>query len=314
MNEVLEGPLVREPLSEEVDEEHPRGGIGLSTGGFLCLAAYWMFASDVYDSHHECSDIHLFPENHTLLERFLEEEPQTQVMTNPGTVEALVVMAIWLNAHSRLVKDGGVKPEGADAEVPYMAYLHQLTLVSVFHPSIRVRNAATTMAGIVLHADPEESDRLAILEDLLENCIFASLQACAVTWLREEIIAAQKRGAPQGRFTSPECLETLQYTLFPDLSHLKGEDAPALLEFWTQSSPLHLQVANFALFLFSGGSYKSLVPSGMGVAVEHRYVEPLQHAAKALGEAMDRKEVEAEPEVATQLGILVDTLNRIPLQ
>jgi hypothetical protein len=315
VKEVFEGPLIKEPLSEEIDEENPRG-IGLSTGGFVCLVAYWMFASDVYDSHHECPDIHMFPEHHRLLELFLEEEPQAQIMTNPGTVESLVVMAIWLDAHSRVIKNGGVKPDAEDAEVPYMAFLHQLTLVSVFHPNIRVRNASTVMAGIVLHADPEESDRLAILEDLLENCIFSSLQACAVTWLREEIISAKEHEL-QGRFTSQDCLETLQYTLFPDLSHLKTADASTILDFWTQSSPLHLQVANFALFLFSGSDYKGLVPNGMAVAVEHRYVEPLLHAAKVLTEAVTKGEVEGEKsdsDAVTQLSILTDTLNRVPLQ
>ncbi|KAI9167443.1 hypothetical protein HJFPF1_03570 [Paramyrothecium foliicola] len=315
IKEVLAEPLCTEPLSDEIDDDNQKG-IGLSTGGFVCLMAYWMFSSDVYDAHHECPDISMFPEHHLLLERFLEEEPQGQIMGNPGTVEALVVMSIWLDAHSRVLKEGGTVQGGEEAEVPYMSYLHQLTLVSVFHPNIRVRNAATVMAGIVLHADPEESDRLAILEDLLENCIFSSLQACAVTWLREEIISARELGH-QGRFSSPDCFDALQYTLFPDLSHLRTADASTILDFWTQSSPFHLQVANFALFLFSSNDHKATVPSGMAAAVEHRYVEPLLHAAKVLTEAAGKNEVDgAEPgsDVVGQLSILTDTLNRVPLQ
>ncbi|RDA85484.1 hypothetical protein CP532_0018 [Ophiocordyceps camponoti-leonardi (nom. inval.)] len=311
LKEALQGPIHRDPLSVEFDPKKPEE-IKLSTGGLVCLMAYCIFASEVFDAHQPLPDVYMFPDHHLLLRLFLgEEDPQTQVTANPGTIEALVVTGIWLDGHKRL------KAPGLDgSELQFMAYHHLWTLVSVFHPDLRVRNAATVMAGLVLHADPDEDDRLTILEDLLENCMFSSLQACAVSWLREEMIQARKNGST-GRFSNPDCLESLQYTMYPDLTHLNEADTEALLELWTQSSPLFLQVANFALFLFGGTDYKDLAPAGMAAAIEHRHVDPLLQAAKRLSATVDKEgveAVEADPSSLRQLSILISTLERIPLQ
>ncbi|KAJ4324888.1 YAP1-binding protein 1 [Fusarium piperis] len=309
VKKALEAPISKNPLSVEPDPKNP-DAIKLSTGGFLCLTAYRMFASDIFDADYDQPDVNIFPEHHTLLKRFLGDEPQAQIVGNPGTVEALIAISLWLHDQKRLVGPS------AEKDVNFMSYHHLLTLVSVFHPSLRVRNAATVMAGLILHADPDEEDRLNILEDLLENCMFSSLQACAVTWLREEMIAARKTGS-KGRFATPECLDGLQYTLFQDLVYLNETDSVALWEYWVQNAPFHLQVANFALFLFGGRDYKDLAPAGMAAAIEHRYVNPLLFAAKKLREAVEKKELdgqEVEGEVLMQLGILTDTLERVPLQ
>lgn len=309
VKKALEAPISKNPLSVEPDPKNP-DAIKLSTGGFLCLTAYRMFASDIFDADYDQPDVNIFPEHHTLLRRFLGDEPQAQIVGNPGTVEALVVIALWLNDQKRLVGPS------AEKVVNFMSYHHLLTLVSVFHPSLRVRNAATVMAGLILHSDPDEEDRLSILEDLLENCMFSSLQACAVTWLREEMIATRKAGS-KGRFATPECLDGLQYTLFQDLVYLNDTGSVELWEYWVQNAPFHLQVANFALFLFGGQDYKDLAPAGMAAAIEHRYVNPLLSAAKKLREAVEKKELdgqEVEDEVLMQLGILTDTLERVPLQ
>ncbi|KND92136.1 hypothetical protein TOPH_03173 [Tolypocladium ophioglossoides CBS 100239] len=310
LKEAIEGPICREPLAMDFDPQKPEE-IKLSTGGLICLVAYFVFAADVFDADQPRPDMLMFPDHHLLLKQFLgEDDPQTQVMGNPGTVEALMVMAVWLDSQKRITT------ESTKAEANFMAYHHLMTLVSVFHPNLRVRNAATVIAGLVLHADPDEEDRLTILEDLLENCMFSSLQACAVTWLREEIITARKTNS-KGRFSSPDCLESLQYTLFPSLTHLKEADKDSVLEFWTQSAPLLLQAANFAMFLYGGTEYKDLAPAGMAAAIEHRYVEPLLQAAKTLSAEVEEKGIEAQDadsEVLMQLSILTDTLGRVPLQ
>jgi hypothetical protein len=275
-----------------------------------------MFASDVFDSQYVHVKMDLFPDHHQLLQNLLGEEAQLEVARNPGTFEALVVMVIWIIGHEGQVPPPS-KKEGA--EVNIMLYHHLLTLISVFHTNVRVRNASTVIAGQVLHQDPDEDDRLAILEDLVENCIFSSLQAAAVTWLREELISAQKAKSadqPAGRFARTDCLEKLQYTLFPDLTSLKDATPDALWEFWTQNSPFHMQVANFALFLFGGSGYKQLAPAGMAAAVEHRYADPLRDATTRLAKALESKELDqgsASAEVQTQLAILTNTLQDVPL-
>ncbi|KAI6779736.1 uncharacterized protein J7T54_005766 [Emericellopsis cladophorae] len=312
VREICTGPISRDPLSmDDADPEHPEV-IPLSSGGFACLAAYKMFATDVFEAHHTNFNISVFPDLHTLFKNLAEGDAQSEIMGNPGTFEALVVMAIWLDTHGGTLPE---KRERAEEDVNIMSYHHLLTLVSIFHPNLRVRNASTFMAGSVLHADPNENDRLAILEDLMENCAFAALQACAVTWLKEEIIAAKKAEDGKSHFASPECFDKLQYTVFPDLTHLESADVAALWEFWTNGSPFHLQVANFALFLFTGDGFQSVVPSGMGTAIEHRYAAPLLKAASRLIGGVDKGEIgeEGADEAKVQLSILIDTLKTVSL-
>lgn len=287
LEEIFEGPLVEEPLKAELDVEEP-GAVKLSTGGIWCLIGYWLFSSEIFDAGHDMIQMTMLPDHVRLLKRFLNDDvdPQAQITGNGGTAEALLVMGLWLDNAKRVLNNDTVASD-------FMEYHHLLTLISVFHPSLPARNAATTLAGLVLHADPDDRGRLKILEDLLENCIFSALQASAVTWLREEIIIAQKTNA-DNVFASTEAVEGLQYLLFPDLSGLRDKDDAALWHFWAQNHPYHLQVANFARFLFKGPKFKHVVPAGTGAAIETRYVEPLLDAAKWLIAAVLVKDLDAE--------------------
>lgn len=311
LRDILLSPIVRDPLAIDFEPSNFEE-VKISGSGLLCLVAYWLFGSDVFDADQPKPEMYMFPDQQELMAHFLGDDPQSEVANNPGTVEALVVLGIWLDGQKRVAATGA---EDAAAKDNYMPYHHLITLISVFHANIRVRNAATVVAGTALHSDPDEEDRLSILEDLLENCMFASLQACAVTWLREEVIAARKAGS-KGRFNSPECFEALQYSLFPDLTYLKDADIAALLEFWAESSPFHMQVTNLAQFLY-GSNYGDLAPVGMAAAIEHRYVQPLLQAAKTLTTAVDKGEVEkpeAHTAVLMELRVLMQKLEELQLQ
>lgn len=318
IQEAFTSPICTDPLSRELNIERPEA-MGFATGGLAALVAYWMFSTDMFDAQHSIPDFHIFSNHHSLLKDFLECGPQEQITSNPGTVEALLVMGIWLHTHSRLLATS------SEAEDDFMSYHHLLTLIAVFHTNPRVRQSAITLAGLVLHAAPEE-DRLSILEDLLENCMFSSLQSCAVSWFKDEIISARHstKGSRSSRFATAECLEKLQYALFPDLTRLQDEtqDTDALLEFWVQAWPFQLQVANFAVFIF-GESYKDMTPAGMAAAIEHRYVEPLLHLATVLRGStgdQDNKSLDSSApqggagQLLGTLDILTDTLGRVALQ
>lgn len=226
LREILQAPIVRDPLAIEFDPANIEE-IKISGGGLLCVIAYWVFAGDVFDADQPRPGMYMFPDHQQLLKHYIGDDPQSEILNNPGTMEALVVLAIWLVGQKKLAQDGAADTNAKDN---YMPYHHLITLISVFHANIHVRNAATVVAGAVLHSDPDEDDRLAILEDLLENCMFGSLQACAITWLREEVISARKANS-KGRFGTPDCFESIQYTLFPDLTYLKEADIETLLEF-----------------------------------------------------------------------------------
>ncbi|CAK7563950.1 MAG: YAP1-binding protein 1 [Sporothrix epigloea] len=315
---VTKGPVRCKPLNSV---DFAKGGglesIALSTGGVLCLLAYLVFASDVFKSDAAVPGLRVFPDYYAMLVTFFNGNAAAQIAQTPGTVEALVALGLWLD-HHKLYSDEDDGSEASHGGDDFMPFHHLLTLCAVFHPSLAVRNAATMLAGAVLHANPEPEDRLQILQDLLENCMFASLKACAVTWLREEIVAAtatssavtaadEAKGtvassSTPSLFGGPDAVEQLQYAIFPDLQALQDKNASsdllesasdaALLEYWTQNAPFLLQATNFAYFLFCSDRLKeTVVPPGMGPAIEQRYVEPLLQAASRLRSLVGEEKV-----------------------
>jgi hypothetical protein len=324
MKAILDAPIAKDPLLvDEVDTEHIED-VNLSTGGFVCLIGYWNFAADIFDAHHTLPELSLFPDHHNLLQRFLDDEPQIQIVGNPGTVESLILMAVSSVGHHGVLQPTGTGSEtDTDGKSQYMSYHHLLTLVSVFHPNIRVRNAATELATKVLHANPDPNDRLAILEDLLENCMFATLQAEAVRWLREELLSAYQSSTspdlstPASPFSTSDAVEKLQYSLFPALTHLGDPATPIseLQEYWAQNAEFHLKVANFALFLFGGKEgqtgHPEQTPKGMKAAVGEKYVEPMLECVKRL-EAESEKEEGADK--ISELALMREALERVSWQ
>ena len=267
--------------------------------------AYWAFSSTVFEANDPQPVMHIFPDHFLLLEEFLEDDAQGQIFATPGTIEAVIALGLWLEEHKLIVESN---------EANFMSYHHQITLCSIYHPDLHVRNAAVVLAGRILHADPDEDDRLKILEDLLENCMFASLKACALTWLREELISAQKEKATNA-FTSPDSIELVQYSIFPNMALLEEMDDEGLLDYWVQNSAFFLQAVNFAYFLFNSDTYQHLVPDAMRAGVEQRYVEPLLAAAAKL-EGLIAKGTSpgvGMSEVTLQLDILQDRLKSLSL-
>ncbi|KAI1828257.1 YAP-binding/ALF4/Glomulin [Xylaria intraflava] len=284
-------PTTSLEIADSVDD------VQLSPGGAACLIAYWMFSTDAFSADNPDPEMHLFPQHLDMMQRFLGTEPQIEINDNPGITDALLAIGLGLH-HRGLV--------AATEQTSYMAYHHCLTLISVFHPDIQVRNAATRFAGTLLHADPDDESRLDILEDLLENCQFSALKACAVRWFQEEIILGRKDGT-LNLFSGPGVIERLQYDVFPDMLSVANMDSDDFLNFWIENQPFLLQTANFAYFLFNGR--KDLVPAGIGAAVEQRFAEPLVNAAKKFekSDGLDAND-------RMQLDILVDRLQSINLR
>ncbi|KAJ2985812.1 hypothetical protein NUW58_g5334 [Xylaria curta] len=270
--------------------------ISLSPGGAACLIAYWIFSTDAFGADNPDPGMELFPVHLKMLQLFLGAEPQVEINRNPGIADALLAIGLGLH-HRGLI--------AATEERNYMVYHHYLTLVSVFHPDIQVRNAATRFAGTMLHSDPDDESRRDILEDLLQNCQFPALNACAVRWLQEEIIAAQRANV-SNVFSNSEIIERLQYDLFPDARSIIKMDNDAFLEYWTENQTFLLQVANFAYFLFNGR--KDLVPVGVGASVERRFAEPMMTAITKLGD------VGLDGHNQMQLDILVDRLESLDIR
>lgn len=306
-------------------------------GGCVCLLAYWVFSSAVFGAMHPQPEVHVFPEHFAVLNKFLQDDAHAQIQNSVGTTEALVAIGLWLQFNNRIsdnptssLANPTNSPE--DPTSDYMRYVHLATLIALYHPSIQVRNAASVLAGSILHADPEEEDRLRILEDLLENCMFATLKARAVAWLREELLAAasvpssssssistpaerrerqeqreqeQLDASRAGVFSTPQALETVQYTVFPPMASLLELPTLELVEHLTANMPFLMQAVNFALFLWGSSvaageedktesKWKHVLPANMEAAVEERWLEPLREALERLEREKENGELARE--------------------
>lgn len=283
------GPVANDPLSKTDDAKGP-DDVALSTGGCVSLVAYWVFSETVFDADQPLPQMHIFPDHHLLLQKFLQEDAEDQIRESSGTIESLVTIGLWLLHSNRLSSPttntltASSKPNAADDDTTsdYMRYLHLVTLVAVFHPRLHVRNAAISLAGAVLHADPSEEDRLRILYDLLENCVFSSLKACAITWLRDEILASDAAGTEL--FASQHPLEEVQYAVFPNLDSLREMEDGELAEWVVQNAPFLVQAANFGLFLWTAvGRWAKVLPANAEATVKERWWSPLMEGLARLG-------------------------------
>jgi hypothetical protein len=141
------------------------------------------------------------------------------------------------------------------------------------------------------------------------------LKACAVSWLREELISAAPETSSHkdtaNPFSGPEAVDNVQYAVFPNLDAFGEMDEDALLEWWAQNSPFILQAINFALFLFHDkGAYAHAVPNGMATAVEMRFVEPLSAIVKVL-QAAAKQENSTGSNLALEADVLQDRLQQL---
>ncbi|KAI1124779.1 YAP-binding/ALF4/Glomulin [Nemania abortiva] len=283
-------PLSNLEMFDSVDDIH------LSQGGTACLIAYWIFSTDAFSADNPTPQMHIFPEHLDMLQLFLGANPKSEIERNPGIADALLAIGLGLH-HKGLV--------AANKDSKYMVYHHCLTLIAVFHPDIQVRNAATRFAGTLLHSDPDDESRRDILEDLLQNCAFPALNACAIRWLQEEIIAAHNSKI-SNVFSTSEIIERLEYDLFPDSQTAAKMDGDELLEFWGENQTFLLQAANFAYFLFNGR--KDLVPVGINASVEQRFAEPLTAAAKKLREVEGLDRIDR-----LQVDVFIDRLESLDI-
>jgi hypothetical protein len=320
-----------EPL-EEPDLSSP-DKIALSTGGCVNLVAYWVFSSTIFDATHPQPEMTIFPEHFAVLDKFLQDDAHSQIQKAGGTIEALVAIGLWLQSNNLISSNPSsplANPTGSpeDPTSDFMRYIHLTTLIALYHPAIQVRNAASVLAGEVLHANPEDDDRLKILEDLLENCMFATLKARAVAWLREELLAAatpssQKKQQQQPNvFATPQALETVEYVVFPPLASLLDLPTPELVEHLMANVPFLMQAVNFALFLWSSAPdtegesrWKQVLPANMEATVRERWLEPLREVVervereRASGE-LGKEGVELGP-LEGELGVLRERIGRL---
>ena len=230
----------------------------------------FIFASVLFESKYPQPDITLFPDHAKLVGQFIGTGgPQLIGSEEAGVIDAVLAIGLWLENTNKFV-NGPLEDED------YLQHLQSLSLLSANTPSPSLRYAAHVLTSSILHAHPVDRIRLTFIIDTLEHCPYEALKACAVSWLKEEIITAHERKS-ETVFASTAALAAAQPYLFPATAAISGASDEELVQELTQSFPFHMAVVNF-LYFIAGKHYSHVVPSGMTAVVEEIYLGPLRSA------------------------------------
>lgn len=234
------------------------------------MISSFVFSSILFESKSPQPKLSIFPDHAKLVKHFIGLEGPTSIGgEEPGVVDAILAIGLWLEYNNRFVS-GPLKDED------FLQHLQTLSLLSANNPSPTLRYTAHVFTSSILHAHPVDRVRLTFICDTLENCPYETLKASAVSWLKEEIIAAQERKS-ENVFASNVALAAVQPYLFPDTSALADASDEELLQELGQTFPFHMAVINF-LFFVGSAAYSHIVPSGMMNVVEEIYLGPLRMA------------------------------------
>ncbi|KAI9827336.1 MAG: hypothetical protein M1819_006978 [Sarea resinae] len=206
--------------SEEDDPPLSVEEIPLSKIGATFLLCAQKVAGSLFDSEAPAPTVSIFPD-HALIVKNLIGVEAGGGMSSAGT-EPLAVIDAVLALGIMALNDGRIGQPIDDEE--FTQYLQTLSLLAANTPSSALRYHAYTLTSEILHSHPSDVVRLAFIRDTLEHCPYENLKACAVTWTKDEILAANKNGPitsnPQtdpSVFATPVALDTLAPFLFPAL-------------------------------------------------------------------------------------------------
>ena len=104
----------------------------------------------------------------------------------------------------------------ASADQLFNDTLQQLSLLSANTPSAVLRYQAHLLTSRILHQHPLPDTRLAFIKDTLQHCPYENLKASAVSWLKDELLAASDAQDDQSIFATPAVLLTLSTVLLVD--------------------------------------------------------------------------------------------------
>ncbi|KAJ9638797.1 YAP1-binding protein 1 [Coniosporium tulheliwenetii] len=254
--------------SEEDDPPASAQDIPLSKHGALFMFTAREVSEVLHGARPTAPPINIFPQHATVLQNYID-------IADPATIgtqeEAIVdtIIALGLLALSK----NNIGEPASDEE--FTLYLQSTSLLSANSPSPTLRYHAHYLTASVLRSHPSDTVRLSFIRDTLEHCPYENLKACAVGWLKGEIIEANpptplsasksaagpssdphapsstdQKDADPSIFTTPFALSTVAPHLFPDLTHDLA--APSLAESYTNfktSLSFYLATLNFYYLL-----------------------------------------------------------------
>ncbi|EON64110.1 hypothetical protein W97_03340 [Coniosporium apollinis CBS 100218] len=330
--------------SEEDDPPASAQDISLSKHGALFMFTAREVSEVLHGARPTAPPINIFPQHATVLQNYIDVADPATI----GTQEEAIIDTIIALGLLSLSKNNIGEP---DSDEQFTLYLQSTSLLSANSPSPTLRYHAHYLTASVLRSHPSDTVRLSFIRDTLEHCPYENLKACAVGWLKGEIIeanpptplpASASASAPAAElssespaplstdqeakdpsiFTTPLALSTVAPHLFPDLTHDLA--APSLVESYTNfktSLSFCLATLNFYyLLLCAKHLHKPLDVPGMHQEndIGGSYLWPLRQAVGRFREGLEEggQLADEEGEEGAKMGLaelrlLEDVLGRV---
>jgi hypothetical protein len=293
-----------EPSDHDPEETSPNSpsDIPLSQAGSLFLLVCFVFSSVLLSTEAPLPKISIFPDHAKLVGQFIGTDGPVSIGSEKTSIiDAILFLGLWLEHNNAFVS-------GPLSDEDYLQHLQNLSLISANCPSPSLRYHAHLLTSSILHAHPVDRTRLTFISDTLEHCPYENLKVSAVSWLKEELIAAKQRKS-ENIFSSTVALAAAQPYLFPDLGPLAAADANEQWEEMQQSFPFHMAVVNFLYFLGAASEYANVVPTGMRSVVEEIYLGPLRKVQIILV-----RELGEDGTLIKKIGALEDGVGRVEVE
>ena len=259
VEELLHG--IAKPNEEEDEEmELPShsNDVPLSRTGSIYVLSAMAASSALFDAPTAAPSFKIVPDFAAILASALGDPATGSTGAEPEPLIDAVLFLGFLGIESG-------QGMSTNDDTAYNNILQRLSLLSANMPSPALRYHAHVLISSILHAHPSDHFRLAFIRDTLEHCPYENLKASAVGWLKDELVAADKRTqelkdtvAESSIFATPAALITLGPFLCPDPENLMQDqsisDSYATFQAY---QAFYLAVLNLIYLLLSSPSFLS---------------------------------------------------------
>lgn len=238
-----------EAISEEDTIPSSASDIPLSRIGALYLFIARKASAKLFSSLAVTPEIAIFPDHALIVRNYLGRASITSIGTEgETTIDAVLCLGFMAHNEQRL----GQPQKDED----FNEYLQRLSLLSANTPSPTLRYHAHILTSSVLHSHPSDLVRLNFIRDTLEHCPYENLNASAVGWLKDEVLAANNHQVEDSKkssiFATPVAVDTTAPYIFPDLARtLKPPLTPESRSALKLNFSFYLASLNFYYLLLS---------------------------------------------------------------
>lgn len=315
---ISKADLDSESVKDEDNFPSSASDIPLSHAGALYLLVARIASVKLFKSIAVIPEISIFPDHALVVRNYLGRDGMASIGTEPeATIDAVLCLGF-------MAYDGQHVGQPQNDE-DFNEYLQRLSLLSANTRSPTLRYQAHILTSSVLHSHPSDLVRLTYIKDTLEHCPYENLKTCAVGWLKDEVLAANKHREERPEkfsvFATPVAIDNVAPYVFPDLS--QTVQRPFTAESW-----IALRL-NFTFCLASLNFYYLLLSSShireaLDIAnlhkkhdVSRRFLAPLQEVSTADSDAPKSDDAAGGymhrefPEDLADMWILVDALARV---